>query len=751
MPPRPALPIFYQTPLNGVDPPGPGDFDADLPLRFTRGELRWRKIVPFLQWADEAVPRGSLINYSTVSFFEIEALLMDTVDITALRAEYVVDTTLAVSAVFRILNFIRLQGWFSEASPCSSYEHFIRTVRSNKLTLSPTELSIFTIRPIDVCKFLPRVVAYSLDHRWLQLWTWEKARDREGRLTTTMWILKLLGSRASLASRAIGSRLTSIAARFGAAFIRNNAEFTFTEQELAAQVPVWVRAFKYPSELSVTPVDEAEALSEFLRAYRFSQASPADKSTMVADVFDKVLVATPSLAKLAGDADPLQAYHAFRPLLKTFEITSDPLLSDWLTLDSRVAGMLEIVASMPLAEDLLSKRVNMIIEDEKATNRGYTGKLDVARVPGEVDGFTASIDPTSITLLRRSAQLQKIVQKLSQEMAKASPKRNKVIRICLRSQLSGVVRYIVGAVDTLQVHEVFGQITHYRAQKLHVSTLDTISKALWLAVFKDDIVDTPRLKNCSFSNRFTYQLLTGDWASIDFEQRLLFDVNAARSGQTYNNTNNRSPKLWLLTEHDLGDLMVPISKLFCLLGYPEAMHENSCAAVLGRGIEGFRHARAYPLTADTIQSKSRQMLQDAFKDAQGSWSSFFRDKSAAAPFPVTWLSLESTCDMSLEAAKKSSRTFNDWTADLGGLMNTAPLMQPPPAQPKGKLTPAEELAKITADNKRLREEITKQSLANKKAKGRTPLDISTCLHCIIWQCSMCGVSATTSVVVAACL
>ena len=213
---------------------------------------------------------------------------MDTVDITALSAEYVIDSALAVSAVFRILNFIRLQGWFN--SPCPSYEHFIRTVRANKLTLSPMELAIFTIRNIDVCKFQPRVVAYSLEHRWLQLWTWEKARDREGRLTTTMWILKLLGSRASLASRAIGSRLTSIAARFGAGFIRNNAEFTFTEQELAAQVPVWVRAFKYPSELSVTPVDEAEALSEFLRAYGFSQAAPADKSAMVADVFDKVLV-----------------------------------------------------------------------------------------------------------------------------------------------------------------------------------------------------------------------------------------------------------------------------------------------------------------------------------------------------------------------------------------------------------------------------------------------------------------------------
>ena len=203
-----------------------------------------------------------------------------------------------------------------------------------------------------------------------------------------------------------------------------------------------------------------------------------------------------------------------------------------------------------------------------------------------------------------------------------------------------MVRYIAGAVDTLQVHEVFGQITHYRAQKLHVFTLDAISKTLWLSVFKAGIYETRQLKNGTFANKFTYQLLTGEWTSIDFEQRLLFD-NAARSGQSYSSTNNRPPKLWLSMEHDIGDLMVPISKLFSLLGYPEACEENSCAAVLGKGIEGFRHARAYPLTAKTIQAKSRQMMLDAFKDAQGSWSSFFRDKSAAAPFPVTWLSLES--------------------------------------------------------------------------------------------------------------
>ena len=103
--------------------------------------------------------------------------------------------------------------------------------------------------------------------------------------------------------------------------------------------------------------------------------------------------------------------------------------------------------------------------------------------------------------------------------------------------------------------------------------------------------------------------------------------------------------------------------------------------------------------------------------------------------PVTWLSLESTCDMALEAAKKSACTFTDWSADLGGLVQTSPFLQSPSQQktPSAKVTPAEELAKLNADNKWLREEITKQMLANKKAKGQTTLLTST-PACTVFLC-----------------
>jgi hypothetical protein len=728
MPPRPARAIQIQVPTNGANPCTPADFDRELPLRFTRAESIWRDLLPFLPWADELVARGSRPSYSAISFFEIEGLMLDFVDMTALRAERLIEVTFSVEAVFRVFNFMRLNNFVD--SPCSSKAHFTATVRAAKLQLSSADLAVFTIRANEVCRFQAMGAPYGGSIGWLQELTWARAQDREGSFTTTIWILSLLGPRASSVSRSPPSRLTSIASRFGTAFTGAHSEFTFTSAEVASQLPGWVRAFKWPTELAMAPTDEDEAFSEFLRAYRFSQASASDKSTMVADVFDKVLAVSPSLASLAGEATPLQAYHAFRPLLKVFDVSSDPLLSDWQILDARVSGMLEIVASMPPSSELLVQRVGMLLEDEQATLRVQAGRADGGpKVQDGSSGFNAAIDPTTITILRRSAKLQAVVQQLQAELARARPRRTTVIKICLRSQLSGVVRYITGAVDTLQVNTIFGQITHYRASKLHVTSLDAISKALWLSVFRQDVKNTPRLKDCSFNNKFTYQLLTGDWSAIDFEQRLLFDVNAARSGQSYSSSHNRPSRLWFAQEHDIGDLLAPISRLFTFLGYEEASTCNSCAALLGQGLEGLRHARAYPLTAEAIQTKSRETIFNGFKDAQESWLSFFRDKSAAAPFPEMWLPEESTCAMALESAKKSSRTFTDWTADLGDLVQTSPFVQSPQpgsASKVGKVTDVDQLAQ---ENKRLRNEIDKQMKANKKHKGVSPhLASHTCLH-----------------------
>ena len=66
-------------------------------LHFSKGELRWGRLLPFLSlpWADEVVARGAKVAYSTASFFEIESLLLGIADMTALRLESVIDTSIA--------------------------------------------------------------------------------------------------------------------------------------------------------------------------------------------------------------------------------------------------------------------------------------------------------------------------------------------------------------------------------------------------------------------------------------------------------------------------------------------------------------------------------------------------------------------------------------------------------------------------------------------------------------------------------
>ena len=137
---------------------------------------------------------------------------------------------------------------------------------------------------------------------------------------------------------------------------------------------------------------------------------------------------------------------------------------------------------MPPSSELLVQRVSIILDNERANLRVHAGRSDIgSKSEDGAAGFTASIDPLSITTLRRFAKHQAVVQQLSSETARPKPRRSTVSRICFRSHLSGVVRYITGAVDTLQVNDIFGQIAHYRAPKLHVTSLDAVSKALWLS------------------------------------------------------------------------------------------------------------------------------------------------------------------------------------------------------------------------------------------------------------------------------
>ena len=84
MPPRPRLAnIQYAVQTDGVTPVLPANFDAHLTLVVSGPAYRWRSLLPFLPWADEAVAAGVSLSSATISYFELEALLLILLDFLA--------------------------------------------------------------------------------------------------------------------------------------------------------------------------------------------------------------------------------------------------------------------------------------------------------------------------------------------------------------------------------------------------------------------------------------------------------------------------------------------------------------------------------------------------------------------------------------------------------------------------------------------------------------------------------------------
>ena len=81
MPPRPRQgDIVFAVQTDGVTPVMPANFDKHCPVVVSRSAYRWRSLLPFLPWVDEVVAPGSLPSSATISYFELESLLLIVLD-----------------------------------------------------------------------------------------------------------------------------------------------------------------------------------------------------------------------------------------------------------------------------------------------------------------------------------------------------------------------------------------------------------------------------------------------------------------------------------------------------------------------------------------------------------------------------------------------------------------------------------------------------------------------------------------------
>ena len=669
MPPRPRLAnIQYAVQTDGVTPVLPANFDAHLTVVVSGPAYRWRSLLPFLPWADEVVAAGVSPSSATISYFELEALLLILLDFQpTASAHSPIDTGLKPDFMDRVLRMLAQADIITR--PMVDEEAFFGVVFPYVQGLQSPANAFLQVVPTAIVAFTPRGAPYADDLEWLESLTWAKLKSSRGSYAEARWFLRLLGPRASRDSRQnADARLALMSKQLFAGWASIYEDFAFPPQVTAGQVAAWFTNLKWPMALNSPMPDLNKAISDFLRMYRYETTDTATKSLLIAEVFDRVLALCPQLRIFAGDSHAMDAFNAFRPMLAVYDITKQPLLEDWQTLDIALTPLHDMVADIGSGSDRLMARVQLAMEDK----RKEMAVKDTS-VSSDVKDTSATrrgkVSAASLNLLRRDPKLLMVVQRVKHELDRPDgTRRGEILGICLKSRLSGVVRYITGVLDTLEVADVFASLTHLRIRKLTVDSLAPLCEHLWTAVFSQEIMQNDLVGNASFHPSFIKDIFSMKWDSIDWEQRLVHDLDLARAGEQYDGSKSRPKAQWFMSEAGLIDLMGPMQLFMSELGFDDANQENSCAAILGSTLKGYQDARRQPATAKSVFNRSREAWFQALREANQGYLDFYEDSSAVAPFPTHWLGTETKCLARVASTMAAAKTYLRWKADLSEVM-----------------------------------------------------------------------------------
>ena len=108
--------------------------------------------------------------------------------------------------------------------------------------------------------------------------------------------------------------------------------FTFPAAILASQIVAWFTCLKWPKALDVPMHTLDRALTEYLRMHRYEVGTVAQQSALISEVFGRVLQRCRALQQVAGEAAPSDVYDSLRSTLSVYNIPTNPLYEDWLTL-----------------------------------------------------------------------------------------------------------------------------------------------------------------------------------------------------------------------------------------------------------------------------------------------------------------------------------------------------------------------------------------------------------------------------------
>ena len=193
-------------------------------------------------------------------------------------------------------------------------EAYVELLKKHVQGLDLTARAFLIVTDSALLKLEPRDAVYTADLAFMETLSWGSFEDKStSDYAKAKRFLRLLDDRTTKAARQDSAgRLCVMAAQIGAAFNKVYSDFTFPPTLITQQIVSWFVNLKWPTVLDIQLDTVDCAFTEFLRMYRHETGAVEQQSSLVSEVFGRVLSICPILQAVAGDAPSRAAHDALR-------------------------------------------------------------------------------------------------------------------------------------------------------------------------------------------------------------------------------------------------------------------------------------------------------------------------------------------------------------------------------------------------------------------------------------------------------
>ena len=532
----------------------------------------------------------------------------------------------------------------------------------NNISLLTPETSFQDVLPDEAD------TSYDPDVKWVFFTSFADWLSLDGSFHKGAFYMRALGNRFEVDTRADPLKQFSLVAQRLKVLYLHSSPCSVAPPDflLGPLIAKWAVNLLWPDVLLLPASSVISAFEEIERASNYSALKDAQRSATLLPVLPRARRQLKSLFAFLGSHYSVSHILAFGPFMRLIGLSGkDPTWEDFVSLNEQLTGdLLELVEDVPDVPGAVINKLSILLSDHKAEKSSKSA--------GSGPGLGAILDGSALitnsipadqapalSALRRSSALKEVMQELMDELREPEPDRLTILRIGGRCRISSVYKLIFGLLLNLDFGDMYTPVmsllSGLRVSKLKVSKCRCISRYLWKAVFGHLFAEYPQMEDERFSDAFSFAWISGNWAGIDFEQRLVLDANTARLGPISNRDHNRPKAAWYNDDNLLRELEGPFVRLNRAIGI-KAKRDSpfSFSSALQIVLKGSQYARDHPDSASSIKAKATSAFYTALQDSCAQYNDYINDPSPCAPFMKYHIPTDSRYAHALQRSIKAS-------------------------------------------------------------------------------------------------